>query len=112
METTTKIISSYWSDKKQEVISENAFLGHVKEFELKTVFIGFKQIRNFKIGVENDKMILRYALAKNGALKYYANFLNHSIALRNETVIFLQDKNWVDYKNQILNEETLNILRR
>lgn len=105
-----KIISSYWGDKKEQEISENAFLQHLKEFELKKVFIGFRQIKNFKIEVENERMILRYALVKNASLKYYANFLNHSVAVNNETIVFLQDKNWIDYKNKVLNKETLQIL--
>ena len=106
-----KIISSYWASKNEEEISENAFSEHVKKFELKTVFIGFKQIKNFKIEIENGRMILRYALVKNASLKYYCNLLNHSIALNEETAVFLQDKNWIDYKNQILNEETKNLLK-
>ena len=105
-----EIISSYWSNKSEQEISENAFLEHVKKFELKTVFIGFKQIKNFKIEIENGRMILRYALVKNASLKYYCNFLNHSIAVNKETIVFLQDKNWIDFKNQILNKETLNLL--
>lgn len=106
------IIASYWSDKKAQEISENLFSEHVKKFELKTVFIGFKQIKNFKIETENGRMILRYALVKNASLKYYASLLNHSMAVNKETVVFLQDKNWIDYKNQIINEETLNLLKR
>ena len=105
-----EIISSYWGNKKEQEISENAFLEHTKKFELKTVFIGFRQIKNFKIEIENERMILRYALVKNASLKYYVNFLNHSMAVNKETVVFLQDKNWIDYKNQILNGETLNLL--
>ena len=105
-----QIISSYWGNKKEQEISENAFLDHVKKFDLKTVFIGFKQIKNFKIEIENERMILRYALVKNARLKYYCNFLNHSIALNNNTAVFLQDKNWIDYKNRILNKETINLL--
>lgn len=101
-----QIISSYWSNKKEQEISENAFLEHVKKFELKTVFIGFKQIKNFKIEIENERMILRYALVKNASLKYYCNFLNHSIAVNKETIVFLQDKNWLDYDNKIINKET------
>ena len=83
---------------------------HVKKFELKTVFIGFKQIKNFKIEIENERMILRYALVKNASLKYYCNFLNHSIAVNKETIVFLQDKNYQDFKNRILTKETINIL--
>ena len=104
-----QIISSYWSNKKEQEISENAFLEHVKKFELKTVFIGFKQIKNFKIEIENERMILRYALVKNASLKYYCNFLNHSIAVNKETIVFLQDKNWLDYDNKIINNETKNL---
>ena len=105
-----KIIKSYWANKKEEEIAEKLFSEHIKKFELKTVFIGFKQIKNFKIEIEKDRMILKYALVKNASLKYYVNLLNHSMVVNNETVVFLQDKNWVDYKNQILNKETLNLL--
>lgn len=106
-----EIIAHYWGNQKEQDISEKAFLEHIKKFEIKTVFIGFKQIKNFKIEIEEDgRMILRYALVKNATLKYYCNFLNHSIAVNKETAVFLQDKNWIDYKNQILNSETLNLL--
>ena len=105
-----QIIKSYWGNKREQEISENMFFNHINKFELKTVFIGFKQIKNFKIEIEKDRMILRYALVKNASLKYYVNLLNHSMVVNNETVVFLQDKNWIDYKNQILNRETLNLL--
>jgi len=105
-----KIISSYWSNKKEQEISENAFSEHVKTFELKKVFIGFEQIKNFKIEIENERMILYYAMRKNAKLKYYCNFLNHSVVVNKGTIIFLQDKNWIDFDNKILNKETLNLL--
>ena len=69
-----------------------------------------KQIKNFKIEIENGRMILKYALVKNASLKYYCNFLNHSIAVNKETIVFLQDKNWTDYDNKILTQETLTLL--
>ncbi len=105
-----KIINSYWANKEEEIKSETEFSQHIKKQEIKKVFIGFKEIKNFKVEIENERMILRYALVKNARLKYYCNFLNHSIALNNNTAVFLQDKNWIDYKNRILNKETINLL--
>lgn len=105
-----KIISSYWASTKEQEISESVFLNHVQNFKIEKVFIGFKQIKNFKIEFENGRMILRYALVKNASLKYYANLLNHSIAVKENTAVFLNDKNWADYKKQLLNENTLKLL--
>ena len=105
-----KIIKSYWANKEEEINSETKFSQHIEKQEIKKVFIGFKQIKNFKIETENGRMILRYALVKNARLKYYCNFLNHSIALNNNTAVFLQDKNWKDYKNGTITQETINLL--
>lgn len=105
-----KIISSYWGSEKEKEVSESAFLNHVQDFKIKKVFIGLKEIKNFKIEFENGRMILRYALVKNASLKYYANLHNHSIAVKENTAVFLNDKNWSDYENKILTKETINIL--
>lgn len=106
-----KIISSYWSNKKQQEISENEFSKHIENYKIEKVFIGFRQIKNFKIEIENERMILRYSLVKNASLKYYANFLNHTIAVNKNTAVFCQDKNWLDFDNQILNNDTLTLLK-
>lgn len=112
-----EIIKSYWSNKKEQEISENSFLEYNQNFEIKNVFIGFEQIKNFKISFEKSynsdkkRMILNYALRKNAKLKYYCNLLNHSIAVNENTIVFLQDKNWHNYKTKTLNKETLNILK-
>lgn len=105
-----EIVNSYWSNKNEQLISENQFLNHVNKFEVNKVFIGTQKIENFKISIENDRMILRYSLRKNSSLKYYANLLNHSIALNKSIIVFLQDKNWLDYKNRIITEETKQLL--
>lgn len=105
-----EIVKSYWGCKLEQKISENQFLNHINNFEIKNVFIAFKKIENFKITIENDRMIIKYSLRKNSTLKYYCNLLNHSIALKENTAIFLQDANWHDYKNQILNQKTINLL--
>ena len=105
-----KIIKSYWASKEEQIISEGEFVNHIKNQEIKKVFIGFKEIKNFKIEIQDERMILRYALVKNASLKYYCNLLNHSIALNNNTAVFLQDKNYQDFKNRILTKETINIL--
>ena len=105
-----KIIKNYWGDKKQELKSENDFKEYVKNNEIKNCFIGLKEVKNFTIGIKNNRMHLTYALRKNSNHRYYANFLNHAIALNNETVVFLQDKNYFNYKNRELTKQTLNIL--
>ncbi|MFZ4799604.1 MAG: hypothetical protein ACOYMA_19065 [Bacteroidia bacterium] len=106
-----KIIKNYWSDKIEQQISETAFLNHIEKHEIKTVYIGFTPIKNFKIDIEDGRMVLRYAAPRGKNLKYYANLLNHSICVHENTAIFLQDANWSDYNNQILNEQTKNLLQ-
>lgn len=102
-----KIIKTYWSNEEEGKKQEFDFLQHIQEHEIKKVFVGLKEIKNFKIEIDkNNRMILRYALTKNASLKYYCNLLNHAIALNKNTAIFLQDNNYLDYKNQTLTEET------
>lgn len=105
-----EIINSYWANKEEEQISETNFSKFIAKNEIKRVFIGLKEIKNFKIETDGDRMMLRYALVKNASLKYYCNLLNHSIALKNNTAVFLEDKNYLDYKTQTLTQETTNIL--
>lgn len=105
-----KIIKHYWANKEEEIKSETEFAKHIEKQEIKKVFIGLKEIKNFKIETENGRMILRYALVRNARLKYYCNFLNHSVALNNNTAVFLQDKNWENYKSGIITQETINLL--
>ncbi|AKG94252.1 hypothetical protein AVT43_gp78 [Polaribacter phage P12002L] len=105
-----KVIKNYWADKIQEKISENEFKNHIESNEIKKCFVGFKEIKNFNISIKEDRMYLSYGLRKNSKKNYYANFLNHSIVLKNDVVVFLQDKNYDDFKERILNKETINIL--
>ena len=107
-----ELIKSYWSKKLEGQKSETAFLNHIKKHEIKKVYIGFKEIKNFKIEIEDGRMILTYSLKKGCNLNYYCNLNNHSICVHENTAIFLQDANWRDYSNQILNEQTLNLLKQ
>ena len=105
-----KIIKNYWSDKEKELKSENLFKNYTKNNEIKKCFIGLKEIINFNLSIINNKMHLTYALRKNSNHKYYANFLNHSIALNKNCIVFLQDKNYKNFEKRILTKETLSIL--
>ena len=106
-----KVIKNYWGCKIAQEKSETEFKEHIENNEIKKVFIGFKEIKNFKILIEEDgRMILRYALRKNANLKYYANLLNHSIAVNKEKSVFLQDANYLDFKSRTLTNETINLL--
>jgi hypothetical protein len=73
-----KIIKNYWSDKAEEIKSENDFLTHIQSQPITKVFIGFKEIKNFKIEIIDGRMILRYSLKKAFNLKYYCNLLSTS----------------------------------
>jgi hypothetical protein len=106
-----KIIKHYWANKEEEIKSESEFKEYISSQEIKKVFIGFKEIKNFKIEIESERMIFRYGLTNNSKQKYYCNFLNHSIALNNEKAVFLQDINWQCYKTQKLNENTIKLLK-
>lgn len=105
-----KIIKNYWGNKQKEILSENMFLEHIKKHEISKVYIATKLIKNFKINIENGRMILRYSLSAGKNLKYYCSLLNHSICVKDGTAIFLEDINWLDYENQILNKQTLCLL--
>lgn len=105
-----EIIKNYWGSKEEEEKSENQFLNHIGSHEIKKVFIAFEEIKNFKISIEKNRMILRYALRKNAKLKYYVNLLNHSIAVNKNNAVFLEDINYIDYENGVITKETLNLL--
>jgi len=105
-----KIIKNYWGNKEQEIKSENDFKDYIKNNEVKKCFIGLKEIKNFKLSIKNDRMHLTYALRKNVNHRYYANFLNHAIALNNNCVVFLEDVNYENYENRILTKETIMLL--
>ncbi|MFK7947837.1 MAG: hypothetical protein AB8G11_09615 [Saprospiraceae bacterium] len=105
-----KVIKNYWADKNQEKISENEFKIHFENNEIKKCFIGFKEIKNFELSIKKERMNLTYGLRKNSKQNYYANFLNHSIALKNNCIVFLKDKNYENFKERKLNKETVKIL--
>ena len=106
-----KVIKGYWSDKIQEEKSEFEIKNHIKNNTIKNVFVGYKEIKNFKISIDqNNRFLLRYALRKNASLKYYCNLLAQSVAVNNETMVFLWDDNYLDFKNRTVNETTLNLL--
>lgn len=106
-----KIIKGYWSIKEEEKESENEFSKHLEKHKITRVFIGFEEVKNFKFDKYDGKMIMYYALGKSKNLKYYKNLLSCSLALNDNTAVFLQDKNYVDFKERILTKETINILK-
>ena len=105
------IVSSYWGNKKDEMRSEKMFADYIKNNPINNVWIGFKKIDNFKFDMDSGRMIMRYALRKGANLKYYVSFLNHSVALKNNNAVFLQDRNYEDFDNKILTKETLELLK-
>lgn len=104
------IIKHYWGNKKEEEYSENKFKEYIEENPIKNVWIGYKKINNFKFDFDDGRMIMRYSLTKNAPLKYYVSFLNHSVALKFNNAVFLQDINYTDFKNNVLTQKTLDIL--
>lgn len=106
-----QIIKGYWSNNDEGEKSESQMKDHLKNNEIKNVFVGYKKINNFKISTDKEgKFILRYALRKNASLKYYCNLLAQSAAVKNNTIVFLWDANWSDFKNRVINEKTINLL--
>lgn len=106
-----KIIRGYWSDKKAEIKAEKTIKKHLKKHEIKKVFVGYKEIKSFKITFDDRGWFtILYALRKNASLKYYARFLGQSAAIHKNTIVFLWDDNWQDYENGIINEKTKKLL--
>lgn len=120
-----KIIKTYWGDKEQEIISEKEISEIVSTNEIKRVFKGLKEIKYFSFKTEGRFYIL-YGLRKSAPKKYYMSLLNHKIAFKNDTLVFLEDINFVEdkpenksnprsenylynYKNNVLTDDTLKL---
>lgn len=43
-----KIIKSYWADKAQELKTESEIKNYLENNEIKTLYIGERQIKNFR----------------------------------------------------------------
>ena len=121
-----KVIETYWSNKEQEKISESEILEIVSANEIKRVFKGLKEIKNFSLKTEKNRFYILYGLRKNTPQKHYMSLLNHKIAFKNDTLIFLENVNFIEdshdekdnprgerylynYKNNVLTENTLNL---
>lgn len=98
------IIKSYWGNKKEEKQKEMFIKNYLKRVEIKRFFISDKQIKGFKIFV-NDKgnFQINYSL-KGRNLKYYVNLLNSSFLFFNDYVKVLYNNDWEDYDKGILKE--------
>ena len=60
-----------------------------------------KEIKNFKISFIDDRFKINYSL-KGDNLKYYVSLLNSSFLIENDFIKVLYDKDWLDYKKEIL----------
>jgi len=106
-----KIIKSYWANKIEEKQQESFIKNYVNNIKIdKCFFANGKQIKNFKLDVENNRFILRYSLKGNN-LKYYMSLLNTSFLFYNNCLMALNDNCWFDYKNGILKENIINDLK-
>lgn len=120
-----KIINTYWGDKEQEIISEKEISEIVSTNEIKRVFKGREEIKYFSFKTEGRFCIL-YGLRKSAPKKHYMSLLNHKIAFKNDTLVFLEDINFVEdkpenktnprsenylynYKNNVLTDDTLKL---
>lgn len=106
-----KIIKGYWADKLAEKRAEENIKNHLKKYDIKKVFVGYKEIKNFKVTTDDRGcFMILYSLRKNASLKYYCRLLAQSVAVNKNTIVFLWDDNWIDYKNNIISEKTKKLL--
>ena len=105
------IIKSYWANKTEEIQKEAEIKDYLKNNEIKQFNIDDKNLKNFKIVFEKERFKVLYSLKGNN-LKYYVNLLNSSFLFYNNTIKVLWDKHFIDYKNNILEENILKELGR